>query len=61
MITYAINTVLAGLGFFAAKEKNLPAIFWAVKCFLVGGVAYYEISKVAFDSTKPQISDPFDG
>ena len=43
MVTYSINMVLAVQAFFKAKSKNLPAVFWAVKCFLLGGVAYYEI------------------
>ena len=44
-VTYAINSVLAVLAFFNAKSKNLPAIFWFFKTFLLGGVAYYEITQ----------------
>jgi hypothetical protein len=44
-VTYAINAVLAVLAAFSAKSKNLPAVFWFVKTFLVGGVAYYEITQ----------------
>lgn len=45
IITYGINTVLAGQAFFQAKEKNLPAVFWALKTFILGGIAYYELSQ----------------
>ena len=44
-VTYAINTVLAVLAAINAKSKNLPAVFWFFKTFLVGGVAYYEITQ----------------
>ena len=60
-VIYTINAVVAISGFFAAKEKNMSGVFWAVKCFLLGGVAYYEITKVVRDPTKKQIRDPFDG
>lgn len=44
-VTYAINSVLAVLAFFNAKSKNLPSLFWFFKTFLLGGVAYYEITQ----------------
>ncbi|KAJ1436488.1 hypothetical protein B484DRAFT_393187 [Ochromonadaceae sp. CCMP2298] len=45
-ITYAINTVLAVKSFFIAREKNLPGLFWGAKSFILGGIAYYELSQV---------------
>jgi hypothetical protein len=50
-VVYSINTVLAVQAFFVAKGKNLPGIFWAIKTFLLGGVAYFEI-RSAVDPTK---------
>jgi hypothetical protein len=43
--TYSINAVLAVQAFFKAKSKNLPATFWAMKTFLLGGVAFYEVTE----------------
>jgi len=57
MVTYSINVVLAVQAFFNAKEKRLPSLFWAAKCFLLGGVAYYEITQ-AKDPSK--INEPAD-
>ena len=45
MITYAVNAVLAVQAYGIARSKNLPGVFWAVKSFLVGGVAFYEITQ----------------
>ena len=45
MVTYSINLVLAIRAFGIARSKNLPGIFWAVKSFLVGGVAFYECTQ----------------
>lgn len=45
MVTYSINFVLALQAFFNARSKNLPGVFWAAKTFLLGGVAYYEITQ----------------
>lgn len=60
-ITYSINLVLAVQAFFKAKSKNLPASFWAAKCFLLGGVAFYEISQAKdpknINDLKPNPSD----
>jgi hypothetical protein len=58
IVTYSINSVLAVQAYFNAKGKNLPALFWAAKCFLLGGVAYYEITQ-ARDPKK--INDKRDG
>jgi hypothetical protein len=43
--TYSINAVLAVQAFLKAKSKNLPATFWAMKTFLLGGVAFYEVTE----------------
>ena len=45
VVTYSINIVLAVQAFFNARSKNLPALFWTVKTFLLGGIAYYEITQ----------------
>lgn len=45
IVTYSVNFVLAIQSFFQAKQKNLPAVFWAVKCLIFGGVAFYELSQ----------------
>ena len=45
LITYAVNAVLAVQAYGIARSKNLPGVFWAVKSFLVGGVAFYEITQ----------------
>jgi len=42
---YAINVILAGRAFFVAKSKNLPAIFWMFKTFLLGGISFYEVNE----------------
>ena len=55
-VVYAINTVLAVQAFFEAKSKNLPALFWGAKTFVLGGVAFFEIKK-AQDPTKPAIPE----
>ena len=60
-VTYGINTVLAGLAFFEARKKNLSGVFWAIKTLLLGGVAYFEITKVVSDPNKPKINNPFEG
>ena len=62
VITYSINVVLAVIAFNVAKSKNLPGFFWAVKTFLLGGIAYYEINQ-AKDPAKfnePTITVPSD-
>jgi RsiW-degrading membrane proteinase PrsW (M82 family) len=60
-VTYAINSVLAVQAFFNAKSKNLPALFWAVKTFLLGGVAYFEITQARdpseINDARPDLSD----
>ena len=52
LITYTINLVLAVQAFFEAKSKQLPAVFWAAKTFILGGVAFYEVKK----ATDPTIA-----
>ena len=56
-ITYSINLVLAVQGYFNAKSKNLPALFWSAKCFILGGIAYYEITQAKDPSNlnKPKV------
>lgn len=44
-LTYGINTVLAALGFFQAGSKGLPVVFWTVKCWLLGGIAFDEVNR----------------
>ena len=54
---YTINFALGVRAFFIAKEKKLPGIFWAAKTFLLGGIAYYEITEAknqnAFEGKDP--------
>ena len=45
LITYSINIVLAIQAFFIAKNKNLPVLFWFMKTFLLGGIAFFEINE----------------
>lgn len=45
IVVYSINLVLAFAAAVQAKDKNLPALFWGVKCFLLGGLAYFELSQ----------------
>ena len=54
-VVYSINVVLAVQAYFRAREKNLPAAFWAAKVFLLGGVSLYEVSQ-AKDPTKKQVA-----
>lgn len=51
LVVYSINTVLAVQAFFKAREKNLPGSFWFAKTWLLGGIAFFEIS-AAKDPTK---------
>ena len=44
-LTYIINTVISIFASQKAKSKNLPSTFWTIKCFLLGGIAYYELSQ----------------
>jgi len=60
LVIMGINFVLAGLAWKIATEKNLPGLFWAIKCFFVGGISFYEITQ-AKDPTKLNPRDPFDG
>lgn len=59
-VTYTINAVLAVVGFQRAQSKNLPGIFWAVKCFVLGGVAFYEISQAKDPKKMNERLDPSD-
>lgn len=56
LIVYSINTVLSVQAYLAARSKNLPPAFWAVKTLLLGGVAYYEVQQ-ASDPTKQAAPD----
>ena len=44
-VVYSMNFVLAIVAYFRAKEKNLPKSFWAIKTFLLGGIALYEVTQ----------------
>jgi len=59
-LVYGINTVLAVQAFFTAKEKNLPARFWAIKTFLLGGIAFYEIKEARDPAKMNKAPDPSD-
>lgn len=59
-VVYSINLVLAVQAFLNAKSKNLPAIFWAAKTFLLGGVAYYEITQARDPKEVNKGPDPSD-
>ena len=43
---YAINIVLAVLAVFKAGERGQPAFLWAAKTFLVGGIAYDQLTQL---------------
>lgn len=62
VVTYSINVVLAVQAFFNARSKNLPALFWTIKTFLLGGIAYYEITQAKDPSkfNEPTGPDPSD-
>lgn len=59
-IVYIINTVLAVLAFNEARSKNLPGLFWGIKTFILGGIAFFEIKKasdpenVPYNGVKPE-------
>ena len=59
-VTYSINAVLGIQAFFKARSKNLPGLFWATKCFILGGVAFYEISQAKDPSELRSSEDPSD-
>lgn len=59
-VTYAINTVLAIISYQTAKSKNLPGIFWAVKSFLLGGIAFYEVTQAKDPKKLNAKPDPSD-
>ena len=45
LVVTSINAVLAIQAYFMAKSKNLPALFWAAKVFVLGGIALFEVSE----------------
>ncbi|KAJ1636523.1 hypothetical protein T492DRAFT_958538 [Pavlovales sp. CCMP2436] len=52
-ITYAINAGIAVYAaLIAAPARGLPAPFWAIKCFLLGGVALGELTSVPLKTEK---------
>ena len=44
-VVYSINSVLAVLGYRVARSKNLPGILFALKCFILGGISYFEVTQ----------------
>lgn len=52
-ITYLINSLTAVYAFFVAGAKGEPATFWAIKCFLLGGLALSELTQ-AVPERKPE-------
>mmetsp|Transcript_16656 Transcript_16656/g.16748 ORF Transcript_16656/g.16748 Transcript_16656/m.16748 type:complete len:330 (+) Transcript_16656:108-1097(+) len=58
LVTYTVNTILAIRAFQIAKSKNLPGIFWAIKCFILGGVSFYEINEAKDPSKLNEKEDP---
>jgi hypothetical protein len=57
-VVYSINGVLAIQAAFQAKSKRLPAIFWAIKTFLLGGISFYEINKAKDPYTPMEYKGP---
>lgn len=47
VITYAINTLVAGYAGFEAKARGLSVPFWVGKCFVLGGVALSELTSIS--------------
>lgn len=43
---YSINSVLAVLAAFKAKERGQPAGLWIGKCFTVGGLAFDQLMQL---------------
>ena len=43
---YAINTVLAVVAIFKAQERGQPIPLWASKTFVVGGLAYDQLTQL---------------
>lgn len=43
---YAINTVLAIVSIFKAQERGQPVPLWVTKTFLVGGLAYDQLTQL---------------
>ena len=40
---YIVNTGLAALAYFEAKERTQPTTFWTIKTLLLGGVAFNQL------------------
>ena len=40
---YAINTLVAGAGFFEARDRGQPVALWVAKCWFLGGVGYNQL------------------
>lgn len=59
-VAYSINFVLAIQAFFIAKSKNLPGLFWGAKCFVLGGVAFYEVNQARDPSMLNSKDSPSD-
>lgn len=51
LMVYSINLVLAIQAYFRAKEKLLPAIPWAIRSFILGGIAAYELKQMPAKSS----------
>jgi hypothetical protein len=45
VLILGINAVLAGLSIPKAQEKRLPLYLWLPKIWVLGGLAFYEISR----------------
>jgi hypothetical protein len=46
VVTYVINIGVAVGAWSKAKAVGQPPIFWSIKCFLLGGLAYSELSQI---------------
>jgi hypothetical protein len=46
LVVYAINTVLAGVAAFAAKDRGQPVPLWIAKTFAVGGLAFDQLTQL---------------
>jgi len=47
LIVYIINAALAYLSIGAAKRRDQNSFFWALKVFLLGGLAWNELNLIA--------------
>ncbi|CAM9135823.1 unnamed protein product [Chrysoparadoxa australica] len=46
LITYAINAVISFAARGKAEDLKQPVNFWGIKCFLLGGLAYNELTQL---------------